>query len=187
MKKLIYLDIDGVLNHQAAYAAGECRYDYAEGYETFSITSKTLLNQLIDQTGADIVISSTWRSDGIEQMKHIWEREKMSGSIVGCTPHLSIDGFGYTPRGCEIDCHLRAQGFYHINWSAERQLEVMEQSGIANYIIIDDDSDMLYGQRHHFVHTLPAPRNDSGFNEVYYEAALRMLSTDIIGLNYATI
>ena len=184
MRKIIFLDIDGVLNHQAAHEAGECTYDYIEHYQKFSVTSKTLLNKLINQTGAEIVISSTWRGDGLERMQEIWKLEEMSGSVVGITPHLSIKGFGYTPRGCEIDCYLREQGFHHINWSEEKQREVIKRCGISTYIIIDDDSDMLYGQRYHFVHTMPAPRNLSGFNKKYFQEALVMLSTDVVGLNY---
>lgn len=42
----------------------------------------------------------------------------------------------------------------------------MEKSGVDNYIIIDDDADMLYGQKNHFVHVLPSPRNKDGFREI---------------------
>jgi hypothetical protein len=55
---------------------------------------------------------------------------------------------------------------------------------VDNYIIIDDDSDMLYNQRNHFVHVLPSPRNKLGFNEKYYAQALDKLSKDVIALNY---
>jgi hypothetical protein len=60
----------------------------------------------------------------------------------------------------------------------------MKESDLENYIIIDDDSDMLYGQRNHFVHVLPSPRNKDGFNEKYYKEALAKLSKSIIDLNY---
>jgi hypothetical protein len=60
----------------------------------------------------------------------------------------------------------------------------MDESGIENYIIIDDDSDMLYNQRNHFVHILPSPRNKDGFNEKYYKEALGKLNKTIIDLNY---
>ena len=60
----------------------------------------------------------------------------------------------------------------------------MDKSGIENYIIIDDDSDMLYNQRNHFVHVLPSPRNRDGFNETYYRQALEKLGKTIIELNY---
>jgi len=61
----------------------------------------------------------------------------------------------------------------------------MEKSGIENYIIIDDDSDMLYSQRNHFVHVLPSPRNKSGFNEEYLEKATLKLEKSVIDLNYS--
>jgi hypothetical protein len=44
MRKIIFLDIDGVLNHQQAYADGDCGYDFNEKYQKFSVVSKTLLN-----------------------------------------------------------------------------------------------------------------------------------------------
>jgi hypothetical protein len=118
-------------------------------------------------------------------MQEIWKLEEMSGEIIGITPHLNITGYGWTPRGCEIECYLRGEGFYHLNWDADKQLEIMKASNIANYIIIDDDGDMLYGQRDHFVQTLPAPRNLSGFNKHYYEEALVILSNTVIGLQYS--
>ena len=184
MRKIIFLDIDGVLNHQQAYEDGECKYDFEEKYQKFSTTSKALLNKLIEKTGAEIVISSTWRADGLERMQEIWKQEEMSGEVVGITTHLNIAGYGWTPRGCEIECYLRNEGFYHLNWDADKQLEIMKESNIANYIIIDDDGDMLYAQREHFVQTLPAPRNLSGFNQYYYEDALKKLSKTVIDLQY---
>lgn len=58
----------------------------------------------------------------------------------------------------------------------------MKESNIRNYIIIDDDSDMLYKQRNHFIHVLPSPRNKEGFNKEYYDQALNKLKKNIIDL-----
>jgi hypothetical protein len=192
--KIIFLDIDGVLNCEEAYKSGlHCRYvhwfkpDYEtehDYHQSFYPKSKKLLNKLIDKTGAKIVISSTWRHSGLEWMREVWSQEEMSGEIIGITPHLNLIR-GYTvPRGCEIEYWLDEHDFRHINWSKERQQEYIDKSGIENYIIIDDDSDMLYGQRNHFVHVLPSPRNKSGFNETYYEEALEKLSKNIIEINF---
>ena len=184
MRKLIFLDIDGVLNHQQGHEDGECAYDFNEKYQKFSTTSTALLNKLIEKTNAEIVISSTWRCDGLERMREIWTLEGMSGDITGITPHFSINGYGSAPRGCEIESYLKNQGFWHINYSKDEQQKYMDKSSIINYIILDDDSDMLYGQRNHFINTPPPPRNYSGFNQQYYEQALKILSSDIISLNY---
>ena len=188
--KIIFLDIDGVLNCEEAYRQDQCKYvqiNWADGetghYQTFCTWSKELLNRLIDETGAKIVITSTWRHSGIEFMRKVWELEGMSGEIIGITPSVRVKGFNI-PRGVEIENYLDDLKFYHINWNEEIQREFMENSGVENYIIIDDDSDMLYNQRNHFVHVKPSPRNKRGFDEGYYEIALSKLMGTVIDLNY---
>ena len=189
--KIIFLDIDGVLNCQDAYLAGQCQYvewTWEDGRkdhcQRFCSWSRSLLNRLIRETGAKIVISSTWRFSGLEFMRKVWKLEEMEGDIIGITPSLRADGIRI-PRGMEIDYFLEnGLGFRHINWDEQTQREYMEKSGVENYIIIDDDSDMLYGQRNHFVHVLPSPRNTEGFNEHYYQKAKAMLDKSVIDLNY---
>ena len=191
--KIIFLDIDGVLNSEKAYRSGECNYtkwNWENGMEdhhqSFCSWSKELLNKLIEETDAKIVISSTWRSSGVEFMRKVWELEGMSGEIIGITPNFRGGINGYTiPRGCEIEHYLKHDlKFNHINWDKDTQQQYMDRSGIENYIIIDDDSDMLYGQRNHFVHVLPSPRNKEGFNQKYYQEALSKLTKTVIDLNY---
>lgn len=204
--RIIFLDIDGVLNCESAYKKGFCQYVESEDfhYQEFYPPSKKLINQLIEETDAKIVISSSWRKDGLERMKKIWKNEGMSGEVIDTTPSLYLqrggsiqfwNGFeknhptpkiqGYSiPRGSEIEYWLKQQGFYHINWSKEEQLEVIKSSGIENYVIVDDDSDMLYKQRNNFVHVLPSPRNKEGFNENYYNLAKEKLAKNVIDLNY---
>ena len=189
--KIIFLDIDGVLNCENAYRKGECNYtkwNWEDGtedhHQSFCSWSKELLNKLIDETGAKIVISSTWRSSGVDFMRKVWELEGIHGEIIGITPNFRSYKINI-PRGIEIQHYLEEElKFHHINWDKDIQKEYMEKSGVENYIIIDDDSDMLYGQRNHFVHVLPSPRNKDGFNEFYYNQALNMLNKTVIELNY---
>lgn len=189
--KVIFLDIDGVLNCEDAYMEGECTYvkwNWEDGredfHQSFSSKSKYLLNQLIEKTGAKIVISSTWRHSGIEFMRKVWEIEEMKGEIIGITPDFRNKKVSI-PRGVEINHFLENDlRFRHINWDEDVQLEYIKESGIENYIIIDDDSDMLYGQRNHFIHVLPSPRNKTGFNQEYFELALEKLNKNVIQLNY---
>ena len=184
MRKIIFLDIDGIFNHHTYFAGPHKGYDYDLHYQKFCPDSKALFNKLIEQTNADIVISSTWRLyHNLDELKHIWKIENMLGNIIDVTPCLYSETKFNAPRGCEIEKWLRNNGFYHCNWSTNEQSSIMEQSDIANYIIIDDDSDMLYNQRNHFVHVLPAPRNILGFSQKYYKIALDKLSKTILELN----
>ena len=187
--KIIFLDIDGVLNCENAYLRrlthGFCQYKEFEvktgekdHYQTFYPPCKKLINKLIEETGANVVISSTWRSSGLEWMRRVWQEEGMSGEIIDITPRFYHEKFS-VPRGIEIKEWLSSKGFEKINWSEEEQQKYIEKSGIENYIIIDDDSDMLYNQRNQFVHVLPSPRNKNGFNRHYYKEALKKLNTPL--------
>lgn len=183
--KIIFLDIDGVLNCEKAYKEGFCKYlkwgdeNKHEYHQQFYPPSKELINRLIVETESKVVISSTWRNSGIERMQKIWQIEGMAGEIIDITPHLYLDGFGHLPRGCEIKQWLNSKGFYHINYSEELQQQYIKESGIENYVIIDDDSDMLYQQMNNFVHVLPSPINKEGFKEENYQQAKKILIKDL--------
>jgi len=192
--KLIFLDIDGVLNCENAYRAGECKYQEwtcedgkKDHYQRFCSWNKDWLNRLISEIGAKIIISSTWRHSGIEFMRKVWEMEEMHGEIIGITPNLRSTELSI-PRGMEIAHYLKNDlGFNHINWDSTIQNEYMEKSGVENYIIIDDDSDMLYGQRNHFVHVLPSPRNKDGFTKEHCELGLKILRQSVIDITYKEV
>ena len=190
MRKIIFLDIDGVLNCENGFKKDYCKYDNenSEMGMDFYPPSKDLLNKLIRETDAKIVISSTWRLDGLERMQELWKYRGMSGEIIDITPNIHSIKYGEEnitlPRGVEIKHWLNKNGFTHINWSKEKQYEYMVKSNILNYIIIDDDSDMLYQQKNHFVHVLPSPRNKNGFNKKYYNKAKSILEKSIIDVNY---
>lgn len=204
--KIIFLDIDGVLNCEDGYREGLCEYVEGPGfhYQTFYPPAKDFLNLLIKETGAKIVISSSWRKDGLERMKEIWKIEGMAGEILDTTPSLYLQKngsirfwngheskhptpkiMGYSiPRGCEIQFWMKDRGFFHINWSREEQEGWMSRSGIHNYVIIDDDSDMLYCQRNNFVHVYPSPRNTKGFSQEHYTKAKEILSQTVAEITF---
>ena len=96
MRNIIFLDIDGVLNCEEAYKGGYCSYvefinksGQEDFYSKFYPPSKYLINKLIEQTNADIVISSSWRSSGINWMRDIWKRENMKGEIIGVVTSIN--------------------------------------------------------------------------------------------------
>ena len=190
--RILFLDIDGVLNCEEAYKTGECKYvewtddnGYKQNHQSFCSWSKEYLNRLIEETDAKIVVSSTWRREGLTWLRKVWEIEGMKGEIIDITPSFRglVSGYGI-PRGIEIDAWLQSRGFQHINWSSEEQKKVMDESGIEGYLIIDDDSDMLYSQRSNFLQVHPSPRNKFGFTISHYELGLIMLRTDVDKMVY---
>lgn len=60
MRKIIFLDIDGVLNSADYFDQTK----HCEGYSEINPEQVKLLKEIIDRTGAEIVLSSTWRSLG---------------------------------------------------------------------------------------------------------------------------
>lgn len=151
MANIIFLDIDGVMNYESAYRNGECGYADGSNHPSFGLTAKKLLNELIEEVDAEIVISSTWRLDGFLAMKKLWNtQEKMAGLLIDVTP-VSKDRI----RGVEIQMWLDAH-----------------PRTVDNYVIIDDDSDMLDSQLDNFVWTLQDPNNKDGFNADCKQRAL---------------
>jgi hypothetical protein len=193
--KVIFLDIDGVLNHEMWYKRrfremdmenDTSRYPYYE----FDPQSVAELNRIIETTDAKVVVSSTWRHGKTpQQLQELLERVGFKGEVISKTPDFhargnTIDGdpIAYTiPRGCEIDWWLDNEGeFQRINWSVERQKEYLEKALVKNYVILDDDSDMLYNQREHFVKTSIY----SGLTKELADKCIQILNSDITKLYY---
>lgn len=146
MKKYIFLDIDGVI------ATAE---SVEEGEWGLVDSKQVLLGQILDKTDASIVLSSSWRKHTLQETKtYMFEKGfRFTDKIVGVTIrayhyiekgiHLSI------PRGVEIkqwiDTNLH---------SSNGKIFVRKHLGLDyNYVIIDDDSDMLLEHKDNFVRT----------------------------------
>lgn len=123
--KVIFLDIDGVLN-----VIGQGYDEYGQLFHPHLVEN---LKYIIDQTGAKIMISSSWRSCGIVALQEMWAKRNLPGEIIGHTPI----GYKYL--------HNRGE---EINHMIDLYLEDM-----TNYVILDDDDDMLEEQLSHFVQT----------------------------------
>ena len=191
--KVIFLDIDGVLNSQDwyRYRRDNIAMDAVEGqypFYEFDPRAVARLNRIIEETSAKIVVSSSWRSgQTVESLQKLLDSVGVVGEVIGLTPHLwcrkpyaDMDGYR-VPRGCEIDWWLDNYGeFQRINWSKEEQLKYMNKAKVKNYIIIDDDSDMVYGQREHFIHT----GHDHGLTDELADKAIAILNADLPALYY---
>ena len=188
--KIIFLDIDGVLNSERWYKhrweqmdmkVVEERYPFFE----FDPDAVARLNRLVQETGAQVVISSTWRMGrSIEELQKLLDDVGFTGKVIDKTPFFhDLVGHSYSvPRGCEIDHWLKERGkFQRINWSPEKQLEYIERAKVKNYVILDDDSDMLYNQREHFIKT----PSMTGLTDEHVDQAIEILNTPLEKLYYS--
>lgn len=117
-KKVIYLDIDGVLNSDdfAAFCLKE------EGYDPFDLDELDPraiknLKYIVENTGASIVLSSSWRWDKdaftkVKQQLKVFDLEVKDTTIMELWTTMS--------RTAEIKRHLA------------------EHPEIENYVILDD-------------------------------------------------
>lgn len=166
MDKYIFLDCDGVIATPERVVDG--RWSLVD-------SKQFLLGQIIKQTDAKIVLSSSWREDTLEETKNKMQEAGFwfTDLIIGITirakrfldpekkVHLSI------PRGVEIKQWLDINCVCPWIGNPERKEEFsvyttdgkfvkmrsQELYKDYNYVILDDNGGMLLEQRHHFIQT----------------------------------
>lgn len=126
--KIIFLDIDGVLNVIPK------TFDKWGAYFDSNDHFVKNLKKILDQTGAKIVISSTWRMMGFEAIKQMWTDRNLPGEVIDITPNHMMKTGSTLQRGKEIE-----------EWISQHQ--------VSNYVILDDDNDMEEHQLDNFVQT----------------------------------
>lgn len=136
--KIIFLDIDGVLNSEKFSIWIHEHPEFCENGGHFWIDPEKveMVINLCEETGAKIVISSSWRSWSLratlEDFSTYRDLSKLNPYIVGVTPRFI--NFKFMSRGYEIQDYLNSHS-------------------VTNYCIIDDDTDMLEEQQENFVRT----------------------------------
>lgn len=167
--KVVFLDIDGVVNTliidtkpfktdrgQISRDGFYYKLNMPDDGEVSNRQAIMWLNKLCKETGAKIVITSTWRfgNDGLEKTKKALYNSGLLDNIeiIGGTP-IAKNVFNQI-RGKEIQQYLN------------------NNQEIKNYVIIDDDSDMLPSQKEHLVQT----DNYIGFTYNDYIEAKRILA-----------
>lgn len=120
--KIIFLDIDGVLNYYDCWLRSENQ----NTQDVWDEDCVNELNRIINETGAKVVISSTWRL--YPELDQLIENDIgiKEGAIIGKTKdYLPIIRSEGTCRGDEIQDWL------------DNTDEVIE-----SFVILDDDDDM---------------------------------------------
>lgn len=123
--RIVFLDIDGVLNHEGtSHRVNEVCDDADHGMLGVSPECIAALSHLVLITGAEIVVSSTWRKlHSLGRIERMLRRHGYVGPrIFEQTPRL-----GGLARGFEIQAWLDTQ-------------EVKPEA----FVILDDDDDMAH-------------------------------------------
>lgn len=153
--KVIFLDFDGVLNN-ARY-----RNSVPDYYSNFIDESRMpFLKQIVEETGAVIVLTTTWRMYWDENTVRTSEYTQKINSIFtkyGLTIYSKTDTFDEN-RNFEISL-----------WLCRNEVE--------NYVILDDvDFRWCNENRKHFIKT---DDDNKGLDEQTTNLAIRILNNNI--------
>lgn len=147
--KTLFLDIDGVLNHRVDAEVDHTmllqvhnqmrrfrRDDVYLRLKWLQPTAVARVNQILDATGAQLIISSTWRKlNTQEELQILLGVRGLSHQIMGMTPVLPPKHFmEQVPRGEEIGA-----------WLADHP-------EVTSFAILDDDWVDPYKAQHVWVH-----------------------------------
>lgn len=149
--KILFLDIDGVLNSVKFFNTLPHGFTTTRSDEILDPEAIERVNKIINETGAKIVVSSSWRIGlSLVELQILLKDHGITGDIIGMTPSLSFKG---RRRGHEIQAWLN------------NHLEVID------FIILDDDSDMV-----HLMPALVKTSYQEGLLDVHVELAIKMLN-----------
>ncbi|MBR1963265.1 MAG: hypothetical protein IKA19_01010 [Muribaculaceae bacterium] len=154
--KLIFLDIDGVLNTGQHLTKLKMDHQpYADHYgPLFDPNATDNLRKIVDATGAKIVITSSWRYiHGLAGLRKMWAERNMPGSIHGITP---TDTFG--SRGDEV----------------KEYLTLFRGKTPPDYLILDDECEYIGDLRKRLI--MPNPL--TGITPTIATKAIKMLSNN---------
>jgi len=162
MKKVIFLDFDGVLQNGKMYNLWKNRKEVAAfpslkqyGF-FFDADCVNCLQTLVEQTNAKIVISSSWRSLGWERMNELWDSYEMPGRLIDMIPLKDAQSTGGREKLKRGEC-----------------IEMwLQNHPVDAYVILDDNDEMLANQQAQFVQT----KTYRGFCEADLEKAINILN-----------
>lgn len=160
--KVIFLDVDGVLN--AEYSKSRCG-------ECLGVDSDKVkrLKNIVDATGAEIVLSSTWRLGYNKDHNAVENHAKyLSNKLgkqhlrsVGMTPDLGRNG---ALRGSEIKAWL------------DRNDDIVDE-----YVILDDEyfADFYTGDLYRHLVRTDFYDTNGGLQDEHVEQAIRILNGEL--------
>jgi hypothetical protein len=146
MKKIVFLDIDGVLNTRDWHSRMTKDTPRDEFGWVFDPVAVENLAHIINETGANIVVSSSWKYLGMTKLKEMWDIRNLPGDLLDITPNTISDEILLNANLDEIELGV-CRGNEIKEWLSKHKGEV------SNYVIIDDFDDLLPEQMCHAVIT----------------------------------
>ena len=153
MDRIIFLDVDGVLNYTLWYF-DDRNPGNLHGEEDVDPACVERINFISDKMGAKVVVSSDWRI--ATNWQNRLERAGVK-NIIDKTPITLWGAYGKT---------------YHFTRGEEIQMWLESHLAVKNYVIIDDREDMMDDQMDHFVKVNPY----RGFTDEDMEKAMIILN-----------
>ena len=122
---MVFLDIDGVLNHHGVYAQCAEHPEATKPEDWLDPACIARLNTICERTGAVIVISSSWR-----EYLHGWEGVRDVLALRGLTAEVIDHTVMVTDR-------VRMGWYDGLRWD-EIQLWLTEHPGVTHYVVLED-------------------------------------------------
>ena len=161
-KFVIFLDVDGVLNHHLFYEKyKDGKISEENRRDNIDADSIGLVNNLIDGLGGIddvmVVCSSTWRFNhkDVKDLNPLFKKYGAKWEFFERTPNSS-----HRVRGVEI-----------YEWLKENSQKYFGKLShdFRDYVILDDDSDMMLWQRNNFFQI-------DGYCGITYNTVYKILS-----------
>ena len=144
--KVIFLDIDGVLNYTQWYVSDRNpgNINGQEGDIDPMCVERVL--RICKETGAKVVITSDWRIS--------WEGTLMRLERMGLTRDIVIDKTPY-PWGISRRDYMLCDDDEYCTRGAEINMWLRDHPECTNFVIVDDRIDFTEEQQPHFVKVNP--------------------------------
>lgn len=136
MSRILFLDVDGVLNHRGVFVVGNP--------DPICPLAAQRLMRVVDKADALIVMSSTWRLGGYDNLS--MRKVRQCGAARRMHSDWCTKDLSRIPEEGEVITEMCRRGIEIAEW-------LSRHPEAHRYAIVDDDSDMLPEQQQFFVQT----------------------------------